>query len=303
MNYKTLLQTIGNTPMVELKRYTPNKRVKIIAKLEGSNPGGSVKDRIAYAMIYNAQKNGLLNNNKIIIEPTSGNTGLGLAMISAILGYKFTAVIPESVSLERRKLLEMYGAQLHLTDGKKGTNFAIETAHQLVKHNPHKYVMLDQFNNTANIFAHYTTTAPEILSEAPNLTHFVAGMGTGGTLMGVGKRLKEYNNNIQIIGIEPKPGSTIQGLRNMAAYTPSIFNAKKLDNTLHIEEDEIAFELARDIFKKEGLSVGMSSGAALWGAIKLAEQIQEGTIVTIFPDRGDRYVSTSLFTCIEQPTI
>lgn len=294
MNYKIMTQIIGNTPIIELQHYTPNKNVKILAKLEGSNPGGSVKDRTAYAMIIQAQQQDLIDKNRTLIEATSGNTGIGLAMLAALFGYKFMAVIPESVSRERCKLLQMYGAQLFLTDGAKGTNYAIEVAQNLVK-NSSQYIMIDQFNNQANIQAHYQTTAPEIINEVPQITHFVAGMGTGGTLMGVGKRLKEYNPNIQIIGVEPKENTSIQGLRNMQAYKPAIFDPQKLDDSLNLEDDEIAFELARNIFKKEGLSVGISSGAALWGAIKVAEKIKEGIIVTIFPDRGDRYVSTKLF--------
>lgn len=294
VSQKTIFQTIGNTPLIELKRYSPHPRVKIMAKLEGTNPGGSVKDRIARAMIFDAIDKKLLGS-KEILEPTSGNTGIGIAMIAAALGYKFTAVIPESVSLERRKLLQMYGAQLILTDGPKGTNYAIQVAHEIIKKEAHRFIMLDQFNNNANVMAHYETTGLEILQDVPYVTHFVAGMGTGGTLMGVGRRLKEYNSSIKIIGVEPKEGSKIQGLRNMKAYTPSIYNEEKLDEVLHLADDETAFELARDIFKKEGVSVGISSGAALWGAIKVAEQLKEGTIVTVFPDRGDRYVSTPLF--------
>jgi cysteine synthase len=295
MKNKTILQTIGNTPIVELKRYSPNSKVKILAKLEGSNPGGSIKDRIAFYMIKDATKKGLLSHSKTIIEATSGNTGIGLAMISAILGYKFVAVMPESVSIERRKLLTAYGAEIVLTDGQKGTNYAIEVAKKMVRENSQQYTMLDQFNNQANVFAHYETTGVEILRDVPTITHFVAGMGTGGTLMGVGKRLKESNSKIQIVGIEPMPGSKIQGLRNMAAYNPPIYVESKLDTKLIIKDDDMAFELARDLFKKEGISVGISSGAALWGAIEIAKKIKRGTIVTIFPDRGDRYVSTTLF--------
>lgn len=295
MKNKTILQTIGNTPLAELKRYSPNQNVRILAKLEGSNPGGSIKDRIALFMINDAKDKGILSHDKTIIEPTSGNTGIGLAMIAAIEGYKFTAVMPESASVERRKLLTMYGAEIVLTDGTKGTNYAIEVTKNMVAENPDKYTFLDQFNNQANILAHYETTGKEIVDEVPEITHFVAGMGTGGTLMGVGKRLKEFSSTIQVIGVEPKAQSKIQGLRNMAAYTPSIFDERKLDTKLIIEDDDAAFELARDLFKKEGISVGISSGAALWGAIQIANQIQEGTIVTIFPDRGDKYVSTSLF--------
>lgn len=289
MNYKNLLQTIGNTPVVELKRYSINPKVKILAKLEGNNPSGSIKDRIALYMILDAERSGFLKSGQKIIEATSGNTGIGLAMISAVKGYKFTAVMPKSVSIERRKLLMYYGADVILTNGSKGTNYAIEVANNLVKENK-KYVMLNQFSNSANVLAHYKTTSREILSEIPQITYFVAGMGTGGTLMGVGKRLKEFDGKIKIVGVEPKPLSKIQGLRNMIAYTPPIYNERKLDHKLIID-DQSAFELMKDLFKKEGLSVGISSGAALWGSIQISKKIKEGIIVTIFPDRGDRYLS------------
>lgn len=289
MKYKKLLQTIGDTPMIELNRYSPNSKIKILAKLEGNNPGGSIKDRIAFYMIRDAENKGLLKSNTIIIEPTSGNTGIGLAMISALKKYKFTAIMPESVSIERRKVIQKYGADIILTEGIKGTNFSIKFAQNLISRNS-KYLMIDQFNNRANVMAHYQTTGVEIINQVPEITHFVAGMGTGGTLMGVGKRLKEFNKNIEIIGVEPLPGSKIQGLRNMTTYTPDIYDEKKLDSKLNIK-DENAFEMMDDLFKKEGLSVGISSGAALWGAIKIAERIKQGVIVTIFPDRGDRYLS------------
>ena len=295
MKNKTILETIGNTPIVELKRYSTNSNVKIYAKLEGGNPGGSIKDRIALFMVNDALKKGLLSRDKTIIEPTSGNTGIGLAMISSILGYKFTAVMPESVSVERRKLLKAFGAEIILTDGSKGTNYAIEVTKQMVADKPNVYTFLDQFSNEANVNAHYETTGKEIVEDIPKITHFVAGMGTGGTLMGVGRRLKEFDSHIKIIGLEPKHVSTIQGLRNMTAYTPPIFDRNKLDQTIIIEDDSTAFELARDLYKKEGLSVGISSGAALWGALQVAKLIKQGNIVTIFPDRGDKYLSTSLF--------
>lgn len=290
---KNLLQTIGNTPLVELKRYS-TKNVRILAKLEGNNPGGSVKDRISLFMIRDAEKRGLLKG-KELLEPTSGNTGIGLAMIAAIRGYQFTAVMPESVSLERRKLLIAYGAKIVLTDGAKGTNYAIKIARETVKKNKSKYLMLDQFENKANVLAHYRTTGKEIVRQVPEITYFVAGMGTGGTLMGVGKRLKEFNKKVQIIGIEPKAGSKIQGLRNMGELVPGIYDEKKLDNKLLMMDDQPAFELMKDLFKKEGLSVGISSGAAIWGAIEIRKKIKQGIIVTIFPDRGDRYLSTDLF--------
>lgn len=295
MEYKNILSTIGNTPVVELRRYSPHSGVRIFAKLEGNNPGGSIKDRVALFMMNDAQKKGLLSRKKEIIEATSGNTGIGLAMVSAVLGYRFTAVMPARASIERRKLLHAYGAHMILTDGGKGTNYSIKIAKQVIVEHPDIYIMLDQFNNEANVRAHYETTGSEIIRDVPNVTHFVAGMGTGGTLMGVGKRLKEYNKTIQIIGVEPIPNSTIQGLRNMKAYRPSVYDERTLDKKLSIEDDEIAFQLSRDLFRKEGISVGISSGAALWGAMEIAKTIRHGTIVTVFPDRGDRYVSTTLF--------
>lgn len=295
MAFKSILDTIGNTPLVELSRYSSNPNVKILAKLEGTNPAGSVKDRIALFIMNDALKKNLLDHNKEILEATSGNTGIALAMIATILGYKFTAVMPESVSIERRKLLTAYGANIILTDGKGGTNYAIEVARDLAKKHPEKYIMLDQFTHPANVLAHYTTTGPEIIRDAHDMTHFVAGMGTGGTLMGAGRALKEYNPNIQVIGVEPKPGSTIQGLRNMTAYTPPIFDRTQIDRTLLMDDDKIAFELARDLFHKEGISVGMSAGAALWGALQVANELECGTIVTLFPDRGDKYLNTILF--------
>lgn len=295
LNYKTVLDTIGNTPIVELTRYSSNPNVTILAKLEGTNPSGSIKDRPALYMMFDAQKRGLLDAGKIIVEATSGNTGIGIAMIATILGHKFLAVMPESASIERRKLLKAYGADILLTDGKLGTNYAVEVARKMVKENPDKYMTLDQFENPANVLAHYETTGVEIINQIPEITHFVAGMGTGGTLMGVGKRLKEYNKDIVIVGVEPRPGSTVQGLRNMKAYNPPIFDKKALDRVLNLEDDEKAFALARDLFKTEGLSVGMSSGAALWGAMELAKELDHGVIVIIFPDRGDKYIQTKLF--------
>jgi cysteine synthase B len=295
MSHKTILETIGNTPLVKLSRYSPNPNVTILAKLEGNNPCGSVKDRIALYMMRDAERRGLLRPDRIIMEATSGNAGIALAMLSSLMGYRFMAVMPESVSIERRKLLKAYGADIMLTDGAGGTNYAIEVARKLVKENPEKYVMLDQFENRANVLAHYETTGPEILRDAPGITHFVAGMGTGGTLMGAGRLFKEHDKAIQVIGIEPRPGSTIQGLRNMTAYNPPIFTKSALDRTLMLEDDAKAFALARELFTKEGVSVGMSSGAALWGALELSKELDRGVIVTVFPDRGDKYLNTKMF--------
>jgi cysteine synthase B len=288
-----VLELIGNTPMVEIRTMNPNPKVRILAKLEGNNPGGSVKDRICKFMIARAEREGVIRPGRVLLEPTSGNTGIGLAMIASAKGYEFVAVMPESASIERRKIMAAFGAQFILTDGVKGTNWSIEVAHRLLQDDP-RYLMLDQFNNPANVQAHYETTGPEILAEAPDVDIFVAGMGTGGTLMGVGRRLREHNPNVKIIGLEPVVGSKIQGLRNMAAYTPSIYDEDQLDDKYMLNDDD-AFRVARDLALREGLFVGISSGAAMWGAMEVARKMDHGTIVTVFPDRGDRYLSTPLF--------
>lgn len=281
--------------MVEIHHLSPNPNVRIFAKLEGWNPGGSVKDRICKAMVDAAERDGLLGpgKNKIILEPTSGNTGIGLAMIAAARGYEFVAVIPESTSVERRKMMAAFGARFVLTDGPKGTNWAIEVAHRLVKQDE-RYLMLDQFGNPANPESHYRTTGPEILRDVPEVTHFVAGMGTGGTLMGVHKYMQEHKPDVRIIGLEPMKGSKIQGLRNMADYVPPIYQEALLDDKLMLDDDE-AFRVARDLARAEGLFVGISSGAAMWGAMRIASRISNGTIVVIFPDGGEKYMTTPLF--------
>jgi len=280
--------------MVDISVYSPNKNVKIYAKLERGNPGGSVKDRPALFMIRAAEKAGILKKGSKIIEATSGNTGIGLAMISAVLGYKFTAVMSESVSVERRQLLGAFGADVVLTDGAGGTNLAIEKAKEMLKEDS-SYIMLDQFRNEANVMSHYKTTAVEILKDAPDITHFVAGMGTGGTLMGVQKRLKEHDANIQIVGIEPENVTKLQGLRNMEAYSPEIYDENKLDKKIMATDEDEAIELAHRLFREQGISVGISSGAALWGARKVAEELDEGAIVALFPDGGEKYLSSVMF--------
>lgn len=294
MRYNNILETIGNTPTVELKTFSPKPGVKIFAKLEGGNPGGSIKDRVALKMIQDALEKGLLSKNKVLIEATSGNTGIALAMIAAILGYRFVAVMPDNVSVERTKLLKSFGAGIILTDGSKGTNGAIQVAIDMVEKSGGLYIMLDQFNNPANVLAHYETTGVEIIKDVPEITAFAAGMGTGGTLTGVGRRLKEYNPAIKIIGVEPPPNTRLQGLRNMEAYSPPVFDPSVLDLKLRAPEEE-CFTLARMLYTREGISAGISSGAALWGALEYGKTIDEGCIVTIFPDRGDKYLSTDLF--------
>ncbi len=293
---KSVLDLIGNTPLVEINRLNPNPKVKIYAKLEYFNPGGSIKDRVALAMIERAERLGEITEDKIIIEATSGNTGIGLAMVCAVKGYKLMLLMPESASEERKRILRAYGAELYLTPGHLATDGAIEEAYRLAREEPHKYVLMDQFNNPASIDAHYHGTGVEIWEQTQGkVTHVVAALGTSGTAMGISKRLKELNPEIQVIGVEPYVGHSIQGLKNMqASYPPGIFERHRLDKIINVDDDT-AFELARELAKKEGIFVGMSSGAAFAGALNVAKEIEEGVIVVIFPDGGDRYLSTSLF--------
>jgi len=295
----TVLDAIGNTPLIEIRNLNPYPGIRIFAKFEGCNPGGSIKDRIALYMIQAAEQSGELTRDKIIIEPTSGNTGIALAMIGAAKGYHVKLAMPGCASVERRRIIEAFGAEVVMTPAEEGTDGAIRRAWQLVEENPEQYYMPDQFSNPANILAHYKTTGPEIYDELKgNIDCFVAGMGTTGTLMGVGKFLKEKNPDIQIIGIEPEPGHAIQGLKNMEeAIVPQIYHAQLLDKKIRIGDEE-AYTMARNIATCEGIFTGMSSGAALAGVLKVAASFESGTIVTIFPDRGDRYLSTTLFRSI-----
>lgn len=291
-----ILGAIGNTPLIALKSINPYKSVNILAKLEGNNPGGSVKDRPAYYMLKSAIESGELTKDKVILEPTSGNTGIGLAMVGTALGYKIKLCMPECVSMERRNILQVFGAELVLTEGLKRTDGAIIKAREMHKENPELYYMPDQFSNLNNSLSHYETTAPEILEQTNGeITAFVAGLGTTGTIMGVTQRLKEHNQKILSIAIEPPLNHTIQGLKNMnESIVPELYNPDILDDTIIITDEE-AFSTCRDLAVKEGIFCGMSSGAAVAGALKVAERIKSGTIVTIIPDRGDRYLSTTLF--------
>ncbi len=295
----SLLNAIGNTPLVELGNLNTNPRVKIFAKLEGNNPGGSIKDRPAYFMVQKAEKTGELTKGKTIVEATSGNMGIALAMIGAIKGYQVKLFMPECVSQERRRILEAFAAELVLTPAAEGTDGAIRRSREFLKQEPDKYFMPDQFSNEANVMAHYLTTGPEILSQTDGqMDVFVAGMGTTGTLMGVSQYLKEKKPETRIVGIEPTRGHSIQGLKNMTeAIVPKIYNPEALDDKITIQDEE-AFETARLLTAKEGLFVGMSSGAAVAGALRLAKDMRSGIIVTILPDRGDRYLSTTLFRSI-----
>ena len=294
---KNILDYIGNTPLVEIKKLNPFfPDVRIFAKIEGQNPGGSIKDRPALFMINEAEKSGKLTKEKTIIEATSGNTGIALAMIAALKGYKIKLFMPECVSLERRKILESYGADLVLTPAAENTDGAIIRAKSLISEYPDLYFMPDQFSNPANPLSHYQTTGPEILKQINVEIDFLAvGLGSTGSLMGTSKFLKENIPTIQIVAIEPVKKHKIQGLKNMEeSIVPSIFDLSIIDIHLYVNDEE-SFEYARLLSVKEGLFVGMSSGAALSGSIKLAEKVKKGNIVTIFPDRGDRYLSTNLF--------
>ena len=293
------MDAIGNTPLVEIINLNPNSRVKILAKAEGSNPGGSVKDRAAYYMIKKAEESGELTRDKTIVEATSGNMGIALAMIGAVKGYQVKLFMPECVSQERRRVLEAFGADIVLTPAKEVTDGAIRRVREFVDQNPGKYFLPDQFSNEANVMAHYFTTGPEIFDQtAGEVDVFITGMGTTGTLMGVSKYLKEKKPEARIIGVEPTVGHSIQGLKNMTeAIVPKIYNPAALDDKITVEDDE-AFETSRLLAAKEGLFVGMSSGAAVAGALRIAKGMRQGTIVTLLPDRGDRYLSTSLFRSI-----
>jgi cysteine synthase B len=299
----TLLDSIGNTPLVELSRLT-NGRVRVLAKLEGHNPGGSVKDRPARAMVLAAEASGELTPEKTILEATSGNTGIGLAMVAAAKGYRVRLTMPECVSVERRRILEAFGADIVLTPAAEGTDGAIREAHRLLDESPDVYYMPNQFDNPANVQAHYDGTGPEILRDTNGeVDVFVAGLGTSGTLMGAGRRLKEANAATRLVGVEPPLGHRIQGLKNMSeSIVPGIYDPDLLDEKITVTDND-AFAVARELSLKEGLFVGMSSGAALAGALRVAERLTSGTVVTIFPDRGERYLSTVLFrsVCAECP--
>jgi len=287
---------IGNTPLVELKRLNRNSKVRVFGKLEGNNPGGSIKDRPALYMIEKAEQSGELTPGKTILEPTSDNTGIALAMIGASKGYRVKLTLPECVSTERRHVLEAFGAEVVLTPAKDGTDGAIRMAHKLLGGDPDKYFMPNQFVNPNNPLSHYESTGPEIYEQTEGqISVFVTGMGTTGTLMGISRCLKEKSKDIRIIGVEPTLGHTIQGLKNMSeAIVPDIYERSDLDDII-IMQDEEAFSVARRLAVEEGIFAGISSGAAVAGALRIAETMKCGTVVTIIADRGDRYLSTMLF--------
>ncbi len=294
--YENLLQLIGNTPLLRVNNMQVASGVETLVKLEAYNPGGSVKDRVALSMIEAAERSGELTRDKTVIEATSGNTGIGLAMVCAAKGYNLKLIMPESASEERKRILSAYGADLHLTPGHLSTDGAIEEAYRLAREEAESYVLMDQFNNPASIDAHYHGTAREIWEQTQGtVTHVVCTLGTSGTAMGLAKRMREVNPRVSIVAVEPYIGHKIQGLKNMQdSYSPGIYNRNAVDRIIHIE-DERAFSLCREMAKQEGLFVGMSSGAAMGGALQVASETDQGKIVVIFPDSGERYLSTSLF--------
>ncbi len=301
--YQSILKLIGNTPLVRINKINPNKNVLILAKLEKNNPAGSVKERIAISMIEEAEKTGALTKDKIIIEPSSGNTGIGLALVCAVKDYNLVIVMPDTMSVERRKIMTAYGTRITLTPGDKGMNGAEDYVKDIVAKNPGKYFHPNQFANENNPLAHYRYTAEEIIRDTDGeLDVFIAGLGTSGTLMGVSKRLKEYNPHIKIIGVEPVAGAGIQGLKSLkSSYVPEIYDESKIDEKVYVELDN-AEHASRMLSLQEGIFCGISSGAAMHVAIEKAMKMESGTIVVLLPDGGEKYISEDAYTplkCLE----
>jgi cysteine synthase B len=292
---RSVLDLIGNTPLVDVSPLSPNPRVRILVKLEGQNPGGSVKDRIAKYMIEAAEADGTLTPGQVILEPSSGNTGIGLALICRLKGYPLKVVMPENVSTERRQLLEIFGAEIILSPSAEGSNGAVRMAQRLVKE-MEGVAFLYQYGNPANPRAHYETTGPEIWNDCPELTHFVAGLGTSGTLMGVGRYLKERNAGVQVWAVEPPAGERVEGLRNLDdGFVPEIFDPDLLDRKLIVRPRQ-SIEWTRRLAEEASVFAGISTGAAMAGAAKAAEDVDAGVIVTISPDGGWKYLSTGAWT-------
>lgn len=295
MRYGSILETIGDTPLVELKSFSPRLGVEIYAKLEGNNPSGSVKDRVAKKMIEEAEASGVLRPGSILMEPTSGNTGIALAMIARIKGYQFVAVMPDNVTSERRQMLELYGAKIIYSDGHQGSNGAVKLAKELAKEDD-RYVMLYQYGNPANPRAHYEGTAVEIIRDLPAIDVFVAGLGTGGTLTGVSRRLKEYNPAIRIVAAEPQQGDGVQGLRSLQdGFIPPVLDQSLLDMKIFVPSID-SIRRTRQLKDQEGIFAGPSCGAALHAALRVADSMEHGKIVTLLADGGWKYLSEDLWT-------
>lgn len=295
MLYNSILDTIGNTPLVELKSFSPRPGVQIFAKLEGANPSGSIKDRIAKKMIEEAEADGRLTPGSILLEPTSGNTGIALAMIARVKGYAFVAVMPDNVTQERRQMLELYGAKIVYSDGTLGSNGAVKLAKELASSDD-RYVMLYQYGNNANPRAHYEGTAVEIIRDLPDLDVFVAGLGTGGTLTGSARRLKEYNTAIKIVAAEPLQGEGVQGLRSLEdGFVPPVLDQSLLDSKILVSAGD-SIRRTRQLKDQEGIFAGPSCGAALHAALRVASSMERGKIVVILADGGWKYLSEDLWT-------
>ncbi|MBI4337116.1 MAG: cysteine synthase family protein [Chloroflexi bacterium] len=293
---RDLLDAIGDTPLVHLRRLSPSPHVRLFAKLEGHNPSGSVKDRIAKYMVERAEAEGRLTPDKTVLEPTSGNTGIALAMVCKVKGYRLTVVMPENVSQERVQLLRAYGAEIVFSDGTRGTNYSVQVAQEILRQEPDRYYMPFQYGNEENPRAHYETTGREVLEALPEVDVFVAGLGTGGTLMGVGRRLKEANPKVRVIAAAPNPDEMIEGLRRLEdGFVPPILDLNMLDGRVLMGSNE-AFAGARALLEKEGIFAGVSSGAAVACALRIAQRMKQGNIVCLCADGGWKYLSTSLWT-------
>jgi len=301
--YHDILKLIGKTPLVRINKINPNKNVLMLAKLEKANPAGSVKDRIVISMIEDAENKGILTKDKIVIEPSSGNTGIGLALVCAVKEYPLEIVMPETMSVERRKIMIAYGTKITLTPGDKGMNGAEDYVKKIVEENPDKYFYPDQFANENNPLAHYRYTAEEIIEDTDGeVDIFIGGLGTSGTLMGVSKRLKEYNPKIKIIGVVPVPKAGIQGLKNLeTSYVPAIFDESRLDEKIYVTLEE-AEHASRMLSLQEGIFTGISSGAAMHVALEKAKKMDSGTLVVLLPDGGEKYISHPIYSpekCLE----
>ena len=295
MRFDDITGLVGNTPLVGISRLSPNPRVRIWAKLEGQNPTGSLKDRIVRAMLDAAEQSGELTPDRILLEPTSGNTGISLAFFARRRGYRLICVMPETASAERRQLIAAYGAEIRLTEGEFGSNGAIEVAKKMVQEDP-RYLMLYQYGNPANPGAHYETTGPEIVRDCPEITHFVAGLGTGGTLTGVGRYLREHHPQVQVIAAEPQQGDLVYGLRSLdEGFVPPVFDAGVLHGRFKVSSRD-SVNLTREVLDKEAIFCGISSGATVHVARRIAERIDSGDIVCLFADGGWKYLSTEIWT-------
>jgi [CysO sulfur-carrier protein]-thiocarboxylate-dependent cysteine synthase len=293
--YDSILDVVGNTPLLALHALSPNPHVRLWGKLEGQNPGGSVKDRIALEMVDDAERRGILRPGDTILEPSSGNTGIGLALVARLRGYRLRVVLPENVSVERRQILEIFGAEVTPSPAEEGSNGAIRMAEKLASDDP-SLVMLFQYGNPANVEAHYRTTGPEILRDCPEVDAFVGGLGTSGTLMGVGRYLKEHKSGVQVVAVEPPAGELVQGLRSLEdGFVPPIFDPEILDRKLIVRPRE-SIEWTRRLLDECGVFSGISAGAIVYGAARTAETMDAGTIVTLIPDGGWKYLSSGAWT-------